>query len=66
MNMMIDIRKIRYLINVLGLTLEESLRIDLKLASEYGLIPAVAAGRPSTISGKRAELERREIEGAAS
>jgi hypothetical protein len=62
MNMMIDLRKIGYLINVLGRTLQESLNIDVRLASRYGLMPQLSAVRPARPNGTPIELARRSVE----
>lgn len=65
MHMPVDIRKLRYLIDVLGLTLEESLRIDVNLASEYGLLPRLSVAPPLGLNGDRVEIERRVAEEGA-
>lgn len=63
MHIPVDLRKLRYLIDVLGLTLEESLLVDVNLASEYGLIPQLSVVRPLASNGKRAEMEQQRPDG---
>lgn len=65
MHMPVDLRKLRYLINVLGLTLEEALHIDVALASECGLMPQPVVARPVALNGRRAELQRLGPQGGA-
>lgn len=65
MHMAADLRKVRYLINVLGLTLEEFLHMDV-LAPKYSLVPQLSAVRPALLNGKRIELARRSVEGGVS
>jgi hypothetical protein len=63
MSKTIDIQKIRYLVNVLGLTIRESLQIDMNLASEYGLMPGIAVVRLDLLKGRRAEVRGRDDRG---
>jgi hypothetical protein len=63
MLMAVDLRKVRYLINALGLTPEEALHIDVRLASEYGLLLQLSAGQSALLNSKRIELAWRNVEG---